>query len=188
MIYNKLARMAKAKVLIGLFIAALAFFGFFTIREKILKDLSRECPPTLDSNFFYTSTGAYELFGKLQERGRNLYAWTEITVDIVFPIIYSLFLSLLIIYISQRSLIFKFPQFLAILPFIAMLFDYAENILIAFMLFNYSDKYMGLATTASLFTKLKFSFLLMSLLVVFVGLACLMIQSDRERSKPQPAS
>jgi hypothetical protein len=185
MINNKLARMAKAKVLIGLFIAALPFLGFFQYREMTLKHFSNECRSTLDSNISYTSEDAYELFGKLKE-GRKLYAWTEITVDIIFPIIYSLFLSLLIIYISQRCLINKSPQFLAILPFIAMLFDYGEHVLIAFMLFNYPQEHLALASIASLFTKLKLGLLVISFLAILFGLACLMIQSDREPCEPQP--
>lgn len=180
---NKLARMAKAKVLIALFIATIPFLLFFTYRETALQDLSHECSPTLDPNLFYTSEDAYELFGKLEQRGRKLYAWTAITVDMVFPIIYSFFLSLLTIYIYQRCLIKKSPHFLPILPFIAMLFDYGENVLIAFMLFNYPQEHTALASIASLFTKLKLGFLIISYLAIFIGLACLMIQSDRKREQ-----
>jgi len=179
---NKLARLAKAKVLIALFLVAIPFNIFFRYREKTLKDFSKECTPTLDSNTSYKSKDAYELFGKL-DGGRELYAWTEITVDIIFPIIYSFFLSLLIIYIFQRCFTRKSLQYLALLPFIAMLFDYGENVLIAFMLFKYPAEYLGLASIASLFTKMKWSFLLISFLAILVGLACLMIQSDRERGQ-----
>jgi hypothetical protein len=178
---NKLARMAKAKVLIGLFIAALPFLGFFQYREITLKKLSNECRSTLDSNISYTSTDAYELFCKLK-KGREFYAWTEITVDMIFPIIYSFFFSLLIIYIFQNCSI-KSPQFLAILPFIAMLFDYGENVLIAFMLFDYPRQYPALASIASLFTKLKWGLLVISFLAILYGLAYLMIQSERKRGQ-----
>jgi len=179
---NKLARLARAKVLIALFLVAIPFNVFFRYREKTLKDLSKECTPTLDSNTSYEPEDAYDLFGKL-EGGREFYAWTEITVDIVFPILYSFFLSLLIIYIFQRCFAGKSPQYLALLPFIAMLFDYGENVLIAFMLFKYPAKYLELASIASVFTKLKWIFLIVSLVAILVGLARLMIQSDRVRGQ-----
>ena len=182
MIYNKLAGLAKAKVLIVLLLSAIPFFGFFTYREQKLKEYTGECPPTLDSNLGYNSEKAYALFAKL-DGGRALYAWTEITVDMIFPIIYSLFLSLVIVSIFQRCCTNKSLHPLVIVPFIAMLFDFSENILIAFMLFRSSDKFPALAEAASVFTKLKFGFLLLSLVTIAVSLAYLINQSERNAAK-----
>jgi hypothetical protein len=183
MIKSELARMANGKVLILLFLAALPFMAFvFPYRNTALSILSGREKPTLDSDFHYNATYAYELFCSLEEKGRRLYAWSEITADLVFPIIYSFFLSLLIIYIFQKSSFTKPQQFLAILPFLMLLFDYGENILVAFMLFDYPERHTALAQVASVFTKLKWSLLVVSLATILFGLTYLMIQFVKRRS------
>src|SRR6185295_8815216 len=99
---NKLSRMATGKVLIVLFVVGLLFQFIFQYRNNTLKDYSKLEMPTLDSNVCYDSKTAYELFPKLTDPGRKIYAWTEITVDVVFPIIYAFLLSLLILYLFKK--------------------------------------------------------------------------------------
>lgn len=178
-IIDKLVQVANGKVLIALFLVSLPFQVFFEWRKRYLRTFSKMARTTLDFDPSYTSTDAYELFSKLEQRGRKVYAWTEITVDMIYPIIYSFFLSLLIIYIFQKCSINKSLLFLAVLPFIVMLFDYCENSLIAFMLFAHPQKYLTLASVASWFTKLKLSFLALCLLAVVFGLTCVVIKLVR---------
>jgi hypothetical protein len=176
--------MANGKVLILLFLAVLLFILFvFPCRNTTLRIVSGRKKPTLDSNIHYGAREAYELFGELKDEGRQLYAWTEITADLIFPIIYSLFLSLLIIYIFQKCSLNKPQQFLAMLPFSTLLFDYGENILIAFMLFDYPQVHTAVAEVASVFTKLKWTFLAVSLGAILFGLTCLAIKSVRNKGK-----
>lgn len=171
-ILDKLAQMANGRVLIALLIVSIPFTVFFEWRKRFLRTYSHMDKTTLDFTS-YTATDAYELFSKLQERGRQVYAWTEITVDIIYPIIYSSFLSLLIIYIFQKCSMNKSLHLLAVLPFIVMLFDYCENSLIAFMLFAYPRQHLTLASIASWFTKLKLSLLALCGVVVIFALICL---------------
>jgi hypothetical protein len=188
---SKLVRMAKCKVLLVLLTAALPFLLFIfpyrteTLKAVICKDKPAPCKdnPTLDSDPCYDSEEAYALIRKFDSPSRQLYAWTEITVDMIFPIIYSLLLSLLIIYIFQKSSNKTTYESLAMLPFIAMLFDYCENVLIAVMLFDYQREHFALARVASLATKLKFSFLAVSLAAILFGLIWLAIRSLSKESK-----
>jgi len=178
--HDKLAQMANGKVLIVLLVAGLIFQFIFQYRNNTLKTYSGEDKPTLDSNLCYDSKSAYALFTKLKDPGRKLYAWTEITVDLIFPIIYAFFLSLLIIYLFQKCSINTSEQFVVMLPFIAMLFDYGENILIAVMLFAYPQEHPALVSIASVFTKLKWSCVSVSFVAILFGLACLAITSVRK--------
>lgn len=181
---SALARIANGKVLILLFSAGLLFLLFvFPYRNTTLKILSGHECPTLDSNIHYGATEAYKLFGQLTYEGRQLYAWSEITADLIFPIIYVLFLSLLIVYIFQKCSLNKPQQFLAMLPFLMFLFDYGENILIAIMLFDYPQEHTAVAEVASVFTKLKWSFFVLSLGAILFGLTCLVIKSVRKIGK-----
>ncbi|MBC8029969.1 MAG: hypothetical protein H7Z16_07645 [Pyrinomonadaceae bacterium] len=169
--------MANGKVLVLLFIAAVPFHLLFKYRTKTLRDVSGVNNPTLDSDFFHTPQTAYQLFGKLDDPSRQLYAWTEITADLIFPVIYSLFLSLLLICIFRKLSSVRVQQTLAMLPLMAMLSDFCENILIAFMLFAYPQVYLGVAWAASLFTKLKWILLTASLAAILFGLVGLVIKA-----------
>lgn len=181
---SKLSRMANGKVLICLSLAALPFILFiFPYRTKELKATSGESNPTLDSDFFYTPREAYELFGKLKPSGRRLYLWTEITADLIYPVIYSLLLSLLIIYIFRKFSGIKLQQALATLPLTAMLFDYCENVLIAIMLFAYPQERLGTAYAAGLFTKLKWIFVSASLAAILFGLVYVAFRSRSKGGK-----
>jgi hypothetical protein len=148
-----------------------------------LKIISGEKKPTLDSNISYGAREAHALFGKLKDEGRQFYACSEITADLIFPIIYSLFLSLLIIYIFQKCSLNKALQFVAMLPLLALLFDYIENILFAFMLFDYPQERTAFAEVASVSTKLKWTFLAVSAGAILFGLTCLVIKSVRKIGK-----
>ena len=183
MVKNKLARIANGRILILLFLAALPFLAFvFPYRNTALSIVSGREKPTLDSDVHYDATYAYDLFGSLEKKGRRLYAWSEITADLIFPLIYAFFLSLLIIYIFERTSFTKPQQFLAMLPFLMLLFDYGENILIAFMLFDYPERHNAIAQVASVFTKLKWSLFGLSFAVILFGLTCLTIQFVERRS------
>ncbi len=177
-ITDKLAQMANGKVLIALVLVSLPFTVLFEWRKRYLRTFSHMERTTLDFSS-YTAKDAYELFSKLQERGRQVYAWTEITVDMIYPIIYACFLSLLTIYIFQKCSMNKSLHLLALLPFIVMLFDYCENSLIAFMLFAYPREHLTLASIASSFTKLKLSLLVVCGVAVIFGLICLVIKLVR---------
>lgn len=181
MIKTTLARMANGKVLILLLLANLVFVLFvFPYRNKALEILSGRKEATLDSNLSYGATEAYDLFRDLTHEGRQIYARSEITADLIFPIVYALFLSLLIIYIFQKCSLNKPQQFLAMLPFLMLLFDYGENILIALMLFDYPQPHPAVAEVASVFTKLKCTFFALSSGAILFGVICLVIKSVRK--------
>ena len=175
---EKLHRMANGRVLILLFVAALPFnLLIFPYRTKTLRAISGKENSTLDTDFFYTPGEAYELFDKLGPRGRRLYVWTEVTADLIYPIIYALFLSLLLIYLFRKLSGIKLQHALATLPWIGMLFDFCENFLIAVMLLAYPRKLFWMAAAAGWFTKLKWIFVSASLAAVSFGLVWLAIRS-----------
>ena len=71
-------------------VVALLFIGFvlctfgFMARTQRLANI----PPLLDGRFWYTATDVQVLFEKVGQEGRNLYALTEVTIDLAFPFIY----------------------------------------------------------------------------------------------------
>lgn len=117
----------------------------------------------LDLQFLYTPDEAYELLTAYGANGRSYYLSVLAPVDLVTPLLMTLFLAITLSLALQRA----FPagsrwQMLNLLPFVAMLGDYLENGAIVSLMLAYPTRLDGLAALAMLFTAVKFIFTLAS--------------------------
>ncbi len=125
----------------------------------------------IDELFFYTPKTVYSMIASYGDIGRTLYRTFTLTIDFIFPVVYTLFLSLLITWQFQRSVPATSKlQRLARIPFGALLFDILENLSIAVMLSIYPATPHWIAWLATLCTMLKWSFVGMSSILVLTGL------------------
>jgi hypothetical protein len=125
----------------------------------------------LDLMFFYTPEEAFEMMDKYGEAGRSIYFKIELTADIIYPIIYTLFYGLLISWLFQRA--FKPESKMQkwnVMPVGAWFFDLLENAGIVSMLMMYPSKPEALAWITMLFGSLKWGFFLVTVGLVLVGL------------------
>jgi len=92
----------------------------------------------IDLLFFPSPAQSYSIVEALGEAGRASYRLTELSVDVIYPLSYTLFYSLLITALLQRTLDRESRwQLLNLLPFGALVFDLLENIGIVSMLSIY---------------------------------------------------
>jgi hypothetical protein len=136
----------------------------------------------LDLMFFYTPTQAFEMMDKYGEAGRALYLKIELTADIFYPIIYTLFYGLLLSWLFQRA--FKSDsrmQKLNVIPVGAWSFDLLENAGIVSMLAMYPSKPALLAWLTMTFGSLKWAFFLVTIGIVLIGLARATINRFRKQ-------
>jgi hypothetical protein len=124
----------------------------------------------IDLLFFYTPDKAYSMIESYGDAGRASYRTFELTGDIIYPIVYTLFFSLAITWAFQRG----FPadsniQKYNIVPFGAWLFDLFENLCIVAMLSIYPSTPAILAWTATVFTMLKWLFVIPTVLLLLYG-------------------
>ena len=100
----------------------------------------------LDLMFFYTPEKAFTMIEKYGETGRALYMKIEFTVDIIYPIIYTLFYGLLLSWLMQRAFKpeSKMQKYNA-MPVGTWLFDLLENLGIISMLTMYPSQPTTLA-------------------------------------------
>ena len=125
----------------------------------------------LDLLFFYTPAEAFAMLEKYGPAGRALYMKIELTVDLLYPIIYTLFLGLLISWLFQRA----FPpqnkmQKWNVAPLGAWFFDLLENVGILTMLAMYPSQPALLAWIIMLFGLLKWALVFLCIVLVLVGL------------------
>lgn len=123
---------------------------------------------SLDTQFVYNADDAYEIMGNYTDSMRHTYILGEVTLDLIFPIIYTLLFSFLIFFLFKNTT-------LALFPLIQMIFDYLENTGIVIMLSAWPNKLMGLASATSVFSLIKWTLAGLTILLIFVGLVRRMI-------------
>ena len=125
----------------------------------------------LDLMFFYTPQKAFDMIEKYGEGGRAIYSKIELTADILYPVIYTLFFGLLISWLFQRGFKPNSPmQKWNVIPVGTWLFDLLENVGILSMLSIYPSRSDILAWITMLIGSLKWAFAFVSIGLVLVGL------------------
>lgn len=136
----------------------------------------------IDLQFFYTPDKVYSMVASYGEAGRAEYRLFELTGDIIYPIVYMLFFSLLISWLFERG----FPshstmQRWNVMPMGAWLFDLIENLGVVGMLTAYPSTPPLLAWLSAFATLIKWIFAGISIVLILVGL----VMAARNRFKKQ---
>ena len=170
-IHNKLERMASKTGITALFLLShtvlllMMLFTFPRINAKFgtqAFDLK---------TFGYPQSEATMMLRNLDQLTIDFYLFPQLfLLDILYPILLALFLSTLIIRLSNLIKINQNHVFsnLFMLPFIAMFVDYFENIMISLMIINPTNVSSGVIKTASIFTQMKGGFTTLSWLVILI--------------------
>jgi hypothetical protein len=154
-----------------LFIAEALMMGYIMpLAGGILALAANNSVLPLDLMFFYTPGQAFEMLDKYGEAGRSVYFKIELTADIIYPIIYTLFYGLLLSWLFQRA--FKPDSKMQkwnVMPVGAWLFDMLENVGIVSMLTMYPSKPEVLAWLTMIFGSLKWGFFVVPLCLCWLG-------------------
>ena len=126
--------------------------------------------PILDLQFFYTPQRAYEIIGAYSPELRQAAAMTRLTVDIIYPVVYGLLLSFLLIVTFRRAFPdFPFSDEIIFIPWAGVLFDYLENFGLAIMYLSYPTELYFIARLTSIFTTLKWTLIGVSFVLVLIA-------------------
>ncbi len=147
------------------------FMGFIMpLIGGLMKDGTGTQQP-LDLQFFSTPQKMYALNQSYGEFGRAFYRNVELTVDILYPIIYTLAFGLLISWLFQRGLKPGSKwNLLNTVPVGAWLFDLLENLGIVTLLSQFPSQPIIVAWLTTLFTMIKWIFAGVSILLIIIGL------------------
>ncbi|WP_111979983.1 hypothetical protein [Algibacillus agarilyticus] len=123
----------------------------------------------------YAYNYANELLHTLGADGRNLYLSIQLPLDFIYPGLFSVTYSLMLVWLCKKLLIKNTKiYYLALVPFLAGIFDYVENIYIIKMINSFPDLQVSTVKIASLFTVLKSSFTLIFFILLIVGFVMLL--------------
>jgi hypothetical protein len=133
-----------------------------------------------DMSFYYSAGDLYGMAESYGASGRAAYVRARFTFDLVWPLVYALFLVTAISWTSRQAFPPGSPWRLAnLLPLLAALFDYLENIATSVVMLRYPEPAALIGALAPLFTMAKWSLLGLSFLLLFAGLALLVWQRLR---------
>lgn len=136
----------------------------------------------IDLKLFYTPEQVNSMIAAYGDAGRAAYRTFEMTGDIVYPIVYTLFFGLLLSWLLQRAFASNSRgRLLNIVPVGAWFFDLLENIGIVLMLSLYPATSTLLAQATALFTLVKWIFAVATLALILLAL----VLAARNRFKKQ---
>lgn len=169
---DKFYQWAKGWLVLVLLVLDMFFTGFLMpLIGGMMQGGQGEIQP-LDLMLFATPEKTFDMIEKYGEFGRPFYRNVELTVDIIYPIIYLSAFGLLISWLFQRgfspdSRMMK----LNVMPLGAWFFDLLENLNIVTMLSMYPAKPTALAWLSMILTTVKWAFAFTSILLILIGLA-----------------
>ena len=155
-------------------ILILLFMTYFDRRMAQLADQAKvnqlESIPDMQLTG-YDPSWLYSYASKLSSNGRQFYLRTILIPDFAFPIVYSFWFAAVLSYAFSAT----GPHYLGFrivlpIPFLAALFDFAENLLLFQLLSDFPDGFSEQkADFASAFTQLKWGMILLSFVAILVG-------------------
>ncbi|MFH2050640.1 MAG: hypothetical protein ABIJ12_14495 [bacterium] len=172
---------AKGKTVIYLLIITLAVYGFmlfYTIPSVM--EFSNGMKLFDMQPLGYDADYARLLLDTLGEQGRSQYLYHQIPVDMVYPLLFAVSFSLLIVYVFEKSSIDKnWIYWISLVPLLAGLFDYIENIGIIVMLTSFPDFSTEWANMTCLFTVSKSMLTTLFWVLLLVGLVMIVKRKFR---------
>lgn len=136
----------------------------------------------LDLYLSYSPDQAYEYLSGLGAKGRIAYAKMELTTDLLFSLVYSLALTVALVVTARRVLLpvsrFRYLRFFPLLIVIA---DWGENLSLTVVIQAFPDRLDVIAMVASLFTSLKWAFLVLTVMMLFIAGVLAVMRQFRDR-------
>ena len=170
-ISDRFYKWAKGWLVLVLLVLDGFFAGFLLpLIQGIMQDGQGGIMP-LDLMLFASPGKIFGMIERYGEYTRPFYRNVELTVDIVYPIVYLFFFGLLISWLFQRGFspasgMRKYN----VVPVGAWFVDLLENIVIVTLLSVFPSQPVGLAWILILLTTIKWAFAGASLVLILIGL------------------
>ncbi|PCI24255.1 hypothetical protein COB57_05385 [Candidatus Peregrinibacteria bacterium] len=130
----------------------------------------------------YSAHYVQTLFQSLGEIGRETYLFQQIPLDMIYPGLFAISYSLLLTLILKNTFSKENKiQLLSMVPILAGLFDYAENIGIIIMLYTYPDFTILLANITAIFSILKSTFTVVMFMLLIIGIIMFFIKKIKNK-------
>jgi hypothetical protein len=137
-----------------------------------------------DMSFFYSPGDLYRMAESYGEQGRQAYVRARFTFDLVWPLVYTLFLATTISWVFGKAFAPDSRwQRANLAPLLGALFDYLENLSTSLVMLRYPDQTAVVDLLAPMFTALKWGFLGVSFVLLLGGIVVAAWHWTKERAR-----
>ncbi len=147
----------SGKKVLGLFILTNLIYAFMllvTIPKTMVFSNGMKLLDMMPTGYDYNYVN--KLFSALGVNGRETYLTSQIPVDMIYPVLFAISYGAVMAYFLKKLNKLSSPfDYLCVLPIIAGLADYIENIGIISMLNNYPDVTETAVNITSMFSVIK---------------------------------
>lgn len=155
-------------------LASLTIFILFTAlvlpEQASLAESATGSEKSPDMSFIYTSDDLYQLAQAYGEGGRLSYVKARFSFDLIWPVVYMIFLTTLISWLFER--VFRLGslwQLANLVPLFGMIFDYLENISTSVVMIRYPNPTAVVDILAPIFTFTKWLLVGGSFVLLLLG-------------------
>ena len=133
-----------------------------------------------DLSLFYSSSDLFQMAESYGPAGRAAYVQARIEFDILWPLVYGVFLCVSMSWFLQRLLSSANPwRLLNLLPILAVMFDFLENLSTATVMQLYPQSPQWALLSAPFFTPVKWLWVGCCFLLVVILFSILIVQKWR---------
>jgi hypothetical protein len=136
----------------------------------------------VDTSFMYSPDDLFETAEAYGEEGREAYVRARWTFDVVWPLVYTVFLATTVSFLLDKGFSHQGDwHLLNLAPLFAMLFDFIENAAASGVMLSFPERPLWLAWIASVATPVKWVLVGDSFTLVLIGLVAWGVRSWRNR-------
>lgn len=174
-----LDRIANGKSLVFLLLLYVSFPAYWLKNaETTINQLAGKPVGIIDLTMGFNPARTLRMVADYGPAARVYYAQTELTVDVVYPLLYG-FLLAIILTLLFRHRAYKPFEWVTLVPFAGTLFDYLENAAIVGLLTSYPAQSPALAVVGEMAKLAKWVLFGASVLLIVYGLYRLILTKLR---------
>jgi len=153
---NRIANWKSLLIFLALYVSFPAYF--LKNAEAKINELSGKTVGIIDLTMGFNTKQTLQMVAD--------YAQTEMTTDVAYPLVYAFFFAIVLTLVYRKTAYAR----INLLPFLAMLFDYAENVNIITLLRSFPEQSATVATLCEVFKWLKWLVFGAIILLIVAGL------------------
>lgn len=166
-----LSQIASWKTLLFFFALDMSFNLYFLKNaESRINALSGNENGVIDLTFGIKPQKTLDLVAAYSPEARSFYAHTELTTDIIYPIVYAFFFGIVLTLLFRNKSYSPFST-VNVLPFVSLIFDYLENFSIVALLKSYPTQSHTLAWICEIVKMIKWLSIGVAMVFILYGLA-----------------
>lgn len=178
-------RVSRSHVVLSTLVIFLLFTALVLPGQSASMRMDAHDAGSPDLSFYYTAGDLYQMAKAYGETGRDAYVRMRFTFDVIWPLVYTIFLTTAISWVCRKAFApGSLWQRANLVPIWGALLDYLENISTSLVMMRYPSHTPGVDVLAPAFTMAKWILVGGSIVLLLAGAGVRVWRWARARGKP----